>query len=472
MILGATLRGIQANIVHVIAQREPGLRMLTIKGLATAAERESRVRVEAALATTEHAIDRRVTVSCDAGGRAIDGTGLDLAIALAIAASEEHHGIGALGELSLAGEVRPVRGALAAVEEMRRHVDVVFVAPENADEAALVDGVQVVVVRRLADALDFLAGRRANAVTAKRRQPPPPGPHLDMRDIRGQQQARRALEIAASGGHNLLLIGGPGAGKTMLARRLTGILPPLTDVEALEVTRVHSAAGLNIGGGLMNTRPFRAPHHSTTPPGLVGGGASIPRPGEVTLAHHGVLFLDELPEFARATLEVLREPIESGEVILARAPGTLRYPSRCILVGAMSACPCGRFPDPRCRCGAADRARYRSRVPTPLLDRFDVRVSVAPIDLTAIESEGPGEASAIVAERVAAARAERHTTPARVGEAARSLLVRALESSLLPSRDAHDRVVRVAHTIASLAGDRMIDDAHVTEAIELARDPF
>lgn len=471
MILSATLRGIEAHVVNVAAQGEPGLTTLIIKGLASAAERESRVRVQAALANARYTIDRRVTVSCDAGGRAIDGTALDLPIALAVANADEHHGVGAVGELSLSGEVRPVRGALAAVEALRGHVDVVLVAPENADEAALVDGVRVVVVRRLVDALDFLAGKRANVVKAQRRQLQPLGAQQDMRDVRGHHQARRALEVAAAGGHNVLLIGGPGAGKTMLARRLPGILPPLTDTEALEVTRVHSAAGLNIGGGLIHTRPFRAPHHSTTPPGLVGGGASIPRPGEVTLAHHGVLFLDELPEFSRVTLEVLREPIESGEVVLARASGTLRYPARCLLVASMAACPCGRFPSPRCRCSAADRARYRSRVPLALAERFDVRVSVSPIDLAAIETEPVGEASAVIAERVAAARAERHLG-ANLGAGAKSLVVRALESSLLPSRDAHDRAVRVAQTIACLAGDRTVSDAQMSEAIELTRDPF
>lgn len=322
MILGAALRGITAHVVRVTAHREPGLPTFMIKGLATAAERESRVRVQASLATTAHTIDGRLTVALDAAGHNIDGTALDLAIALAAAtAGEDSLGIGALGELSLSGEIRPVRGALASVEELKKHVEIVLVAPENAAEAMLVDGVRVVVVRRLTEALEVLAGRRGDVETRALHPPPSAPTYADMRDIRGQQAARRALEVAAAGRHNLLIVGGPGAGKTMLSRRLTGILPSLTESEALEVTRVHSAAGLNIGGGLITTRPFRAPHHSTTPPGLVGGGASHPRPGEVTLAHHGVLFLDELAEFSRPALEVLREPIETGEVMLARSSG-------------------------------------------------------------------------------------------------------------------------------------------------------
>lgn len=470
MILTTTLRGVVARIVRVSATRYGGLAGLRIQGLAVAAEREARVRVSAALARSGRDFVDGTSVACDAGGATIDGTGLDLALAMAVVGPSAER-IGALGELSLAGEIRPVRGALAAVEALMSHVDVVLVAAENADEAALVEGANIVVVRTLVDALAYLEGRRDH-VTAATRRPRPPRPHtLDMSDIRGQARARRALEIAAAGEHNVLFVGGPGAGKTMLARRLPGILPGLSEREALEVTRVHSAAGLNVGGGLVDARPFRAPHHSTTPPGLIGGGAAVPRPGEVSLAHHGVLFLDELPELSRAALEVLREPIETGEVVLARASGTLRFPSRCLVVASMAPCPCGRFPNPRCRCDAVDRARYRGRVPPRTLELFDLRVAVPAIDLTAFESEPPGEASATIAARVAAARERarpgRTATSDMLAPRARSALARALDSGLVSARDVRERVMRVARTIADLAAAEPIGEEHIDEAIAL-----
>lgn len=471
MIFSATPRDIEAHVVAVAVRREPGLPTLDIKGLATAAERESRVRVQAALAAVRHDVDRRITISLNASGRGIDGTGLDLAVALAIAATTERP-IGAVGELSLAGDVRAVRGALAAVEALKQHTSVVLVAPENAEEAALVGDISVVVVRSLAEALDYLAGTRTPPALVRSTSPRPQPLALDMSDIRGQPLARRALEVAAAGGHHLRLVGPPGAGKTMLARRLIGILPPLTHEEALDVTRVHSSAGLNVGGGLITSRPFRAPHHSTTPPGLVGGGAAAPRPGEVTLAHRGVLFLDELPEFSRATLECLREPIANGEVLLSRASGALRFPAQCLLVSAAAACPCGRFPAQRCRCSAVDRERYRARIPPRLDELFDVRVSLTAVDLTSLERAPLGESSADVTRRVYAARSVRadvNAAPSDVLDAsARSLLTRAQHASLVPDRTIHERVVRVSRTIAALEGRAIVSEPHVAEALELS----
>jgi magnesium chelatase family protein len=460
MILTASLRGVEARVVRVTASRRAGLRGLRIVGLAAAAERESRVRVSAALANADHFVDDEVTITCDAAGTAIDGTAIDLAAALAVCTGENTPmKLAALAELSLAGEVRPVRGVLAAVEALAGQVDAVLVAPDNAAEAALVDGVRVFAVRHLVDALRFVAGDERAVTRVSRGIVRTTAPSLDLRDVVGQPQARRALEIAAAGGHHLLLIGGPGAGKTMLARRLNGILPALTQREALDVTRVHSAAGLNVGGDLVTARPFRAPHHSTTPPGLVGGGAAQPRPGEVSLAHHGVLFLDELPEFSRPALEVLREPIATGEVVLARASGTLRFPSRCQLVASTPPCPCGRFGDRRCSCSIDSRRRYLGRIPEHLLAAIDVRVFMMPIDLSQQGAATTQEVSADVAERVVSAREQLMLVRDELDvEAARAL-------AACESRAAYERVLRVARTVAALDREDVVRARHIDEAL-------
>jgi len=473
MIFSATLRGIQAHVVKVTATHTTGLPSFKITGLAPAAEREARVRVQAALANVGEPVTRTCHAVCDAGGVFVDGTGLDLAIALAAAAADKVQ-VCAIAELSLAGEMRPVRGVLAAVEAVKKHVTIVIVAPENAAEAALVDGVKVIVMRNLKEALRFASGGGHDVVYASKPPRSPANSSPDMTDIRGQNGARRALEIAAAGGHNVLLIGGPGAGKTMLARRLSGLLPAMNDESALEVTRVHSAAGLNIGGSLIATRPFRAPHHSTTAPGLVGGGVGTPRPGELALAHEGVLFLDQLPEFARASLEILSEPLRTGEIVLARASGTLRYPSRALVVGSMSACPCGWSPSSRCRCSTADRARYVGRISSRLLELFDVRVVVPTLDLTSASNELPGEPSSVVAARVAAARAHAiawtRTRAERLSAEAHALLDNSAGLTSPDSRQRFDRVLSVAQTIAHLEGAAAVNAAHLAEALSLAGD--
>ena len=466
MIFAGALRGIEGRVVEVTADvAMKALPSFTIKGLSDAAQRESRVRVQGSLAAARVDVARRVDVTCNAGGFAIDGTALDLGIALAVAGGSISD-VGAVGELSLSGDVRPVRGVLPIVDALKSRVRLVFVARESAQEAALVDGVRVVAVRTLSEALAYVRGETELPPSEPVTAPSTQTPFLDMRDVRGQRAARRALEIAAAGSHNILFVGGPGAGKTMLARRLAGLLPPMTDEEALEVTRVHSVAGLNIGGGLARQRPFRAPHHSTTPPGLVGGGAALPRPGEVSLAHNGVLFLDELPEFARATLEVLSTPLETHEVVLARASGSLRFPSRTLVVGSMSPCPCGRFGSSRCSCDTTSRARYAARAPEQLLRRFDLRVFVETINVADIDGAPAGEDTALMRARVVSART-RMTSEVKMpweAQCARPL------ASAADSASAYERAVRVATTIAALAGDDFVQQQHVVEAMRLTRD--
>ena len=493
---GATTMGVDGLLITVEVDCANGLPAFDIVGLPDTAVRESKERVRTAIKNAGIALKQeKVTINLAPADVRKDSSGLDLPIAMGLLAAygivaEERmeHALFA-AELSLEGKLRSIRGILPMTVNARQMgFRKIFVASGNANEALLVDGIEVYAVDTLSELVDGLLGKQLlrPAEPAMAVEDEKPEFTDDFADVQGQFLAKRALEIAAAGGHNVLMIGVPGAGKTMLARRMSSILPPMGQEEKLEVTKIYSVAGLLKGGGLIHERPFRSPHHTTSMTAMIGGG-SVPRPGEVTLAHNGVLFLDELPEFGKKSLEVLREPIEDRRITISRAHGSISFPSSFMLITAANPCPCGYFgsSDRACECSPYEIKRYNQKISGPLLDRIDIHIHVPQVKYEEISSKKRAESSAQIRQRVIAAR-ERQLKRlqkyhlfcnAQMNHAmlqklcvlepqAQRLLEQAFRKMNLSARS-YDRIVKVARTIADLAGAEHISAVHIAEAVQL-----
>lgn len=491
------LTGLDGCLIEIEADVSLGMPAFDIVGLPDAAVKESKERVRSAISNTGFEFPlKKVTINLAPGDMKKEGPGFDLPIALAVLltdtqiTAENTDSYVFFGELSLGGELRPVNGALPMVLSAKeKGITKVILPKANADEVSIVSGVEVYGAERLTDVINHLTGTAAIApslynmdvFSAERLKTP-----LDFADVRGQGAVKRALEIAAAGGHNCLMIGSPGSGKTMLAQRLPGILPELSFDEAIEVTKIHSVAGtLPSSSPVITMRPFRSPHHTTSPVSLAGGGR-VPRPGEISLAHNGVLFLDELPEFRKDALEVLRQPIEDRVVNISRVNGTITYPCNFMLVAAMNPCPCGYFGDPkrRCVCTPAAIHKYLGKISGPMLDRIDIHIDVAPVEYSHLTSSAKEESSAEIRQRVNQARTlqiERYKDCGiysnsqltsslmqrfcKLGEKENAMLSAAFEKMGLTAR-AYSRIVKVARTIADLDGNEEIKLAHIAEALQ------
>ena len=498
-ILGETTCGIDGVQILVEVDVSNGLPSFDLVGLPAMAVRESKERVKAALRNSDYPFPMtRITVNLAPADLRKEGSGLDLPIAVGlmtcgrILEPEKLESKVFIGELSLDGRIRKVSGVLSMIMDAKKcGAQEVYIPQANAAEGKLIHGIDVYTVATLKELVEHLKGKNMLTPLPKENilQNNNRIYHVDFADVKGQLVARRALEIAAAGGHSILMVGSPGCGKTMLARRLVTILPPMTEAEALEVTKIYSIVGLlPQADSVMLERPFRSPHHSISGSALLGGG-STPRPGEVTLAHNGVLFLDELPEFSRESLEVLRQPLEDGQITVSRAAGSATYPSHFQLVAAMNPCKCGYYGHPTraCTCSPSAVRQYRSRVSGPLLDRIDLCVEMDPIAFDELHTAAPSESSAELRKQVLAARAiqaKRYAAPGfkgvhcnaqlNAGQVRRicrmtpgaEQLLRSSYDALGLSARAHDRILRVARTVADLAGKTLLDEDSLLEALQ------